>query len=184
MIVVMLIRLGLDGGRARAMSVGASLPEAIRPARPGDDVQRRAQLMGDAGGQPAHGLQPVGMAKLLQGGKRGRRIPRGLLACDSAHRGAHRVETVGQFGQFVVRAEMRPARSSPRRRCAALRDQPRSGAPRSAVPARGQQALSTIIPPTSNAVRIDDRASFSSSSVVGCENSRPPRRLTFDATGQ
>ena len=68
MIVVMLSASGLMAAVLWAMSSGSELAggDQARPA--GDHVQRRAEFMGDAGGQPADGLQAIGVAKLLEGG--------------------------------------------------------------------------------------------------------------------
>ena len=77
------------------------LAGADQPCPAGDDVQRRAQFMGDARGQPADGFQAIGVAKLLQG-----RDPRGgFLAKPGLRFGqvrAHGVEVLGQFRQFVA----------------------------------------------------------------------------------
>ena len=93
----------LCGDLFRIELAGADQP---RPA--GDDVQRRAQFMGDARGQAADGLQAVGVAKLLQGGD-----PRGGFLAQLALRfgqlRAHGVEALGQFRQFVAGAKVNGA---------------------------------------------------------------------------
>ena len=69
-----LVGLELDGRGTLDDLLRIELAGADQPRPAGDDVQRRAEFMGDARGQAADDSQAVGVAKLLQG-----RDPRGGL---------------------------------------------------------------------------------------------------------
>ncbi len=99
-----LVRLGLDGLCAAGNLLRAELPRADQPGAAGNDAQRSAQLVGDPRGHAAHRLQPVRMAKLLQGGDAGGR----LLANPPLRLRqlvAHQVQAFAKFRQLVVRAQ-------------------------------------------------------------------------------
>ena len=95
-----------------------------QPRAPGDDVQRRAQLVGDAGCQPPHGRQPLGVTELLQRGdatqRRRAHLGRGRLQAIE-----HLVQLARQLAQLVVLARLRARPEVARGHPARLRDQAR-----------------------------------------------------------
>ena len=66
-----LVGFGLDGNSAGGYLLGVEPAGAYQACPPGDNVQGRAKLMGDACRQAADRPQPIGMAKLLEGGNPG-----------------------------------------------------------------------------------------------------------------
>ena len=184
MIVVILSASSLIATALCGDLFGIELAGADQPRPAGDDVQRRAQFMGDARGQPADGFQAIGVAKLLQG-----RDPRGgFLAKPGLRFGqvcAHGVEVLGQFRQFVVGTKVYGAFQVAVADPPGFGDQLLQRPPHQANPQQyGQQPADQEHAADQQRGAADDLLLVGFQFGLGWVNSSPPWRWAVNATGQ